>query len=107
MTEELSQVVVKTPLAPLFAEPKVASAQISQLLAGRTCDVLESRDDWFLVRGPDEYEGWINRGFLSATEQTSADVRISLGCVTSNGNGARRAMPLGAFLTPAEQIETG
>ncbi len=107
MTEELYQVVVKTPLAPLFAEPKVASAQISQLLAGRTCDVLEERDDWFLVRGPDEYEGWINRGFLSATGQTSADVRISLGCVTANGSDAQRAMPLGAFLSPTERVERG
>lgn len=107
MTEEHTQVVVKTPLAPLFAEPKVASAQISQLLAGRSCDVLESRDAWFLVRGPDEYEGWINRGFLDNTALPTVDVRISLGCVTSNGSGAQRPMPLGAFLTPAERVERG
>lgn len=107
MTEELNQVVVKTPLAPLFAEPKVASAQISQLLAGRCCDVLESRDGWFLVRGPDEYEGWINRGFLDDAVQPVDEVRVSLGCVTSNGSGAQRPMPLGAFLTPAERVERG
>lgn len=107
MTEELNQVVVKTPIAPLFAEPKVASAQISQLLAGRTCDVLESRDDWFLVRGPDEYEGWINRGFLYHTGLPTLGDRISLGCVTSNGSGTQRPMPLGAFLTPAERVVRG
>jgi hypothetical protein len=106
------RVAVCSPVAQLFAEPRVASAQISQLLAGRIAQVLETRDDWYRIRGPDEYEGWMHRGYLSTVPEDGArrslaTARISLGCVTTNSAGSRRAMPLGAFLTPDEHVRTG
>lgn len=112
MIEDPMRVAVCTPVAPLFAEPRVASAQISQLLAGRVANVLELRDDWYRVRGPDEYEGWIHRGFITAVPTTATrrsvqTRRISLGCVTTNPAGARRAMPLGAYLSSEERVKTG
>lgn len=112
MTDESHRVAVCTPIATLFAEPGVASAPISQLLAGRIADVLEERDDWYRVRGPDEYEGWIHRGYVTlvpndAARRSAQTGRISLGCVTSTASGARRRMPLGACLTPEERIKTG
>jgi cell wall-associated NlpC family hydrolase len=112
MTDVLHRIAVCTPVAQLFAEPRVASAQISQLLAGRVADVLETRDDWYRVRGPDEYEGWMHRGYVTTVPETTtrrsiATARISLGCVTSNPSGAHRAMPLGAFLTPDEVVRSG
>jgi hypothetical protein len=108
MKGEPNRAAVSTPVAPLFAEPRVASAQISQLLAGRVVELLESRDDWFRVRGPDAYEGWLHRGYIAPAPDHSALLqRISLGCVTTNAAGARRAMPLGAYLAAEECVKGG
>jgi hypothetical protein len=112
MTGESQRVAVYAPVAQLFAEPHVASAQISQLLAGRVADVLETRDHWYRVRGPDDYEGWIHRGYVAhlpveGTRRSVQSERISLGCVTTTTSGARRAMPLGAYLTPEERVRSG
>jgi hypothetical protein len=104
--------IVRTPVAPVFAEPRVASAQISQLVAGRCLELLEQRDDWYRIRGPDEYEGWLHRGYLShapekGSRQSAHLDRVSLGCVTTDGNGGRRAMPLGSLLSPDERVKSG
>ena len=112
MTDELQRVAVCSPIATLFAEPRVASAPISQLLAGRIAEVLEERDDWFRVRGPDEYEGWIHRGYITAVpdegnRRSLQTGRISLDCMTSTPSGARRRMPLGALLTADERVKSG
>ena len=112
MTSDFSRAVVCTPVAPLFAEPKVASAQISQYLAGREMEILERRDDWYRVQGPDEYEGWMHRGYVGGApdEETRRNAplpRVSLGSVTTDARGKRRAMPLGAWLTADEQVRSG
>lgn len=104
--------LVRTPIAPMYAEPNVASAQLSQRLAGHDVELLEAQDDWFLARGTDKYEGWIHRGFLSPqpppTARGSAQVaRISLGCVTRHPDGGSRALPLGARLSPVEVVKSG
>jgi gamma-D-glutamyl-L-lysine dipeptidyl-peptidase len=108
MHDDMPRATVRTPLAPVFAEARVASAQISQLVAGRRLDLLEERDDWYRVRGPDEYEGWVHRGYLEHGPDYHATLdRVSLGCVTLDAGGARRAMPLGALLEPDERVEQG
>jgi gamma-D-glutamyl-L-lysine dipeptidyl-peptidase len=104
--------LVRAPVAPMYAEPDVASAQLSQRVAGHELELLEARDDWFLARGTDEYEGWMHRGFLAAappvTARGSAHMpRISLGCVTRTPAGDRRALPLGAMLSPDEVVKSG
>jgi hypothetical protein len=112
MMSDSIRAIVRTPMAPMFAEPRVASAQISQLVSGRVVELLEDRNDWYRVRGPDEYEGWLHRGYLSPVpagdaRQSGGLDRVSLGCVTSDGAGGRRAMPLGALLAPDERVKTG
>lgn len=113
MTEDLPRVVVRSPIATLFAEPRVASAPISQLLAGRVVEVLEERDDWLRIVGADAYEGWMHRGYVeqvSTREFPAVDcagARLSLGCVTKTSSGARRQMPLGTLLTTEEQVTEG
>ena len=112
MTFDPSCAIVRSPVAPVFAEPRVASPQISQLVAGRCLDLLERRDDWYRVRGPDEYEGWLHRGYLSPAPEEGARQsqhldRVSLGCITTNGDGGRRAMPLGSLLSPEERVKSG
>jgi gamma-D-glutamyl-L-lysine dipeptidyl-peptidase len=112
MTFDTHRATVRSPVAPMFAEPRVASAQISQLVAGRPVELLEQRDDWYRVCGPDDYEGWLHRGYLTAAD-ASIDVRsfqpgrISLGCVTTTPAGERRAMPLGATLVSDETVTSG
>ena len=103
---------VRAPIAPMYAEPNVTSAQLSQKLAGHDVDLLEEQDDWFLVRGSDAYEGWMHRGFLSPAPSATARgsvqmVRISLGCVAGNPSGTRRSLPLGAQLSPEETVKGG
>lgn len=113
MTEESPRLVVRSPIATLFAEPRVASAPISQLLAGRVVEVLEERDDWFRIRGPDTYEGWMHRGYVERLSGSAfapngaVEARLSLGCVTSAASGARRHMPLGTLLRADEQVTEG
>jgi gamma-D-glutamyl-L-lysine dipeptidyl-peptidase len=96
----------------MYAEPSVTSAQLSQKLAGHDVDLLEMQDDWFRARGDDGYEGWIHRGFLSpaptlASRGSAQMIRISLGCVAGNPSGTRRALPLGARLSPEETMKGG
>lgn len=111
MTSDFSRAAVCVPVAPLFAEPKVASAQISQYLTGRELEVREVRDDWYRVSGPDEYEGWMHRGYVAGVSAdvlgSAATSRVSLGCVTTNAAGRHRAMPLGSWLTAGERVEWG
>lgn len=104
--------LVRTPIAPMYAEPHVTSIQISQRLCGHDVELVEKQDDWFLARGVDAYPGWIHRGFLSpapaATTRRSSQIpRISLGCVTNIPGGGRRALPLGARLSPGEVVKFG
>lgn len=112
MTSDTERAAVRTPVAPMFAEPRVASAQISQLVAGRVVSLLEQRDDWYRVSGPDDYDGWLHRGYLvplpaAMARGSEPDARISLGCVTTDGHGMRRAMPLNATLSPDERVLSG
>ena len=104
--------LVRTPVAPMYAEPHVTSIQISQRLCGHEVEVLEEQDDWYFVRGVDAYDGWIHRGFLSPApgpdaRRSATLTRVSLGCVTSLPGGGIRALPLGARLTPAEVVQSG
>lgn len=103
---------IRPPIAPMYAEPNVTSAQLSQRLAGHDVELVEAQDDWFLVRGADEYEGWVHRGFLSPAPSAGARgsaqmLRVSLGCVAGNPSGTRRSLPLGARLSPEETVKAG
>lgn len=103
---------MRAAIAPMYAEPSVTSAQLSQKLAGHDVDLLEMQEDWFLVRGADQYEGWMHRGFLSPAPAAGARgsmqmMRISLGCVAGNPSGTRRSLPLGARLSPEETLKSG
>ena len=103
--------IVRSPVAPMYLEPFVASTQISQRLSGHDVDLLDEQDDWYLVRGADGYEGWIHWGFLSPMPKTNGrrseqGIRISLGCVTDT-RGRQRTLPLGARLAADEVVKSG
>jgi len=103
------EVVVRASVAPMHAEARVSSVQVSQRLAGHLVRVLETEGDWLRVRGEDEYEGWMHRGYVVATrdDQTKqARRRLSLGCVVRGAAGVR-ALPLGAWLAGDDAIVSG
>jgi gamma-D-glutamyl-L-lysine dipeptidyl-peptidase len=98
---------VRAPVAPLFAEARVSSAQVSQRLAGHALAVLEDRGDWLRVRGEDGYEGWAHRGYL-ADHGPPGDLRLlSLGCAAARPGGLPRLLPLGAWLDRDEHVTGG
>ena len=102
--------VVHAAIAPMLAEPHVSSGQVSQQLAGHAVAIVEDRGDWLLVRGADEYEGWMHRGYLRTESRGRADAldtQMSLGCVTRDARGRRRALPLRALVPADAVVEDG
>src|SRR5205823_3343611 len=84
----LYQATVRTPVAPMHGEPRIASQMISQQVAGHHVDVLDQEGDWVRARGEDGYDGWMHSGFLARAPEPTArqsrqPMRVSLGCVTS------------------------
>jgi cell wall-associated NlpC family hydrolase len=106
------EAMVVAAVAPLHAEPKVSSTQISQHLAGAALVVLEDLGDWLRVRGADGYEGWMHQGYLArlrapAPRMASRPARVSLGAVVRDRLGTKRELPLGATLAPDDVVEGG
>ena len=110
------EATVRTPIAPVHGEPRIASQMISQQLAGHRLSVLDEEGDWVCVRGADEYEGWMHSGFLvrsplasGRARQSRTTPRISLGCATrpNGAEGTGRALPLRAILSPDETPTAG
>lgn len=102
-------VMVRASIAPMHAEARVSSPQISQRVAGHVVQVLEAAGDWLHVRGEDSYDGWMHRGYIVRVSD-APDLRnrtLSLGCSARDGTGRTRALPLGAWLAPGEHVVTG
>lgn len=93
--------IVTAGLAPLHPEPKVQAARVSEVLHGETLDVLEQREAWLRVRGPDGYIAWLNAGYVATGPSDWADDwreratarSLSADIVISDG---RRRLPTGA-----------
>jgi hypothetical protein len=102
-------VMVVAPLAPLHAEARVSSPQVSQALGGHVLTVLEIRDEWRQVRGEDRYEGWVHAGYLAPLlNEPAPDERLtSLGCTVEGSGGRRRVLPPGAYLLPDDTVADG
>jgi hypothetical protein len=105
---------VTAAVAPLLAEPSVASGQISQQLAGQVVEIVREQGDWLRARGEDGYEGWIHRGYITPLKKSPArpvrqEMRVSLGCVTAvpGSRGTLRALPLRALLDLHETVHAG
>src|SRR6185503_3673595 len=103
---------VRSPIAPMHAEPRIASQMVSQQVAGHRVDVVDEEGDWVCARGADGYDGWMHLGFLarapeSPSRQSRQTVRYSLGCVTRTSSGDRRSLPLRAILAPDETVQFG
>jgi cell wall-associated NlpC family hydrolase len=106
-----ARVLVRASIAPMHAEARVSSVQISQQLAGHAVTILERQGDWYRVRGEDDYDGWMHRGYLDAAGEARRDEAgraLSLGCaVRTSGAGPARSLPLGAWLSVNETVVSG
>ena len=107
MSERL---IVRAAVAPMHAEARVSSPQVSQRLAGHAITVLATEGDWVRACGEDGYEGWVHRGYLEATTTglTTPTRRLSLGTtVREDDGGAERTLPLGAWLGDRDRVVSG
>ena len=81
---------------------------MSQRLAGHRLTVLEEREPWLRIRGEDDYEGWVHRGYVSTDGSNRYQRRrTSLGCVVRDPRGWSRPLPLGALVPDDAQLESG
>ena len=106
MTDALTK-TVRSAVAPLLGEPRVAAPLTSQLLAGDVVTVIEYRGDWLHVRGPDGYDGWTHTGYLMPSTGDEATWRIALGCQIRDADGVIRTLPVGARIAPAAELLSG
>lgn len=98
---------VRSAVAPMVGEPRIASGLTSQLLAGETVTVLERRGDWLSVRGPDGYEGWTHRGYVSPSDGSESTWRWSMGCRVRLPDASTRVLPFGARFAPNVEMVDG
>jgi gamma-D-glutamyl-L-lysine dipeptidyl-peptidase len=104
----MTTVLVTAAIAPLQAQPAASSTQVSQRLAGHRLTILEEKNPWLRVRGDDEYEGWVHRGYVGPADgHRIAHSRRSLGCVVRDPRGNSRSLPLAALVTDDAVIESG
>ncbi len=67
-------VIIRSAIAPLFAQASLRSEQISQLVLGETGAVDEISGEWRRIRGEhDGYQGWMHSGYLLETDAVAAD----------------------------------
>ena len=65
--------VVRAAIAPVYLDPALPAAQISQLVLGMRFDLLARSGDWLRVRGEDGYLGWIHEGYVQLGERDWAE----------------------------------
>lgn len=103
-----AELLVGAAVAPVQAEPRISSEQTSQRVSGQRVTALAVDREWVRIRGDDDYEGWMNRGYLFGAAPASAWTPLcSLGCRTRRADGSTRTLPLGAYLLPDERVEAG
>ena len=68
---------IRPPVADLLAEPEPRAERVSQLLCFTPCEVLEEKGEFFLVRGPDGYRGWVRRSHLSPGSPPAPSHKVS------------------------------
>jgi cell wall-associated NlpC family hydrolase len=81
---------------------------MSQALAGHSLTVLDEKEPWLRVRAPDDYEGWVHRGYVATDgAERYQRRRTSLGCVVRDPRGGSRPLPLGALVPDEASLDSG
>lgn len=101
--DSAARCTVRAAIAPMLGDARASAALTSQLLAGETVQVLDTRGDWRRVAGEDGYEGWMHHGYLAGSTGEESSWRVSLGCTVHEHRGPARQLPLGARLRPEDE----
>ncbi len=107
MSAVLEAFRVSSAVAPVCAEPKAGSEQVTQVMYGHAVTVVEDRAPWLKIRTSDGYEGWMHRGFLRSELTPRRLARVAMGCVVRDDAGRRLVVPPGALLTDGDTVESG
>jgi gamma-D-glutamyl-L-lysine dipeptidyl-peptidase len=101
--------LVRSPVAPVYAEPRLPAPQISQLVMGMRVELLSHSDAWFRIRGEDGYIGWVYEGYLQSGDDewafswergSNGESVVSLGAELVDVDGRILArLPWGARLS--------
>ncbi len=62
---QVQHAVIRSSVAPVYHDPRIPSAQITQLVLGSRVDLLSREGTWWRTRAEDGYIGWINTGYLA------------------------------------------
>ncbi|HEY8379404.1 MAG TPA: SH3 domain-containing C40 family peptidase [Nannocystis sp.] len=92
--------LVTAAIAPVHAEPRVSSTQVSQYVLGHRLDLLSRTDVWWRVRGEDGYIGWVHDGYLAVGSAEWAQA-------WERGQGGEPMVSLGAEITDEEGRRLG
>ncbi|MFN2226933.1 MAG: NlpC/P60 family protein [Anaerolineae bacterium] len=78
-TEEVMQTrgVVTSSLVNLYSEPSRAVDVVSQAILGTELAIWESREGWYYVRMPDQYQGWIEAAHVRPQAEDEPDYPAS------------------------------
>ena len=98
---------VRSAVAPLLSEPRIAASLASQLARGEVVTVLETQGEWLRVHGDDAYVGWTHRGYLTETTGDEASWRVSLNASVTSGDASLLALPLGARIANTDTVHRG
>lgn len=67
----MNAIVSHIPFIPLRSEPAHKAELVSQLLFGETAQIIDSKENWLLVRTDfDNYTGWLETGSVREQETT-------------------------------------
>lgn len=88
------------PVCPIRAEASHKSEQVSQLLFGETCELLDRTKDFVKIRGVyDNYEGWCQENQLAETENDTKYLKLAGDWVNEiQVNDKRMYIPFGSSL---------
>jgi gamma-D-glutamyl-L-lysine dipeptidyl-peptidase len=66
--------IARASIAPVLAEPRIRSEQVTQLVLGETAAVVDSSGEWRRVcTTADGYDGWVHSGYLSEVDDGAAE----------------------------------
>jgi gamma-D-glutamyl-L-lysine dipeptidyl-peptidase len=68
----MPSVIAQVAVAPLHTQPTVRAEQCTQLVLGETASVVDRQGDWIRVcTHYDDYDGWVNVGYLKLVEDAA------------------------------------
>jgi gamma-D-glutamyl-L-lysine dipeptidyl-peptidase len=65
--------VISISVANIRSSPEHSAELSTQLILGMPVKILKEKRSWYLIQGPDQYIGWINKGVVQEFDQSDLD----------------------------------